>query len=239
VQKKTDSESVDILGEFGQGESVGELDAITGSRRTDTVQAIRETEIVRMPAALFDAISVRHPETTLQFMRVIANKVRSAGGAEHAAIHRHSNTANELRPDRNLKTVCILGSNRQVPVAKFASKLKSSLEDLGSTTSSLDLATVMRKLGRHAFTRMGWVSGQCDIELTHQLVEDCRMACRPGGELDRRYRANGFQQNFNIVLYVVDTPPSSQWTLTSIRQADLVLVLGMGDDPSLGEYGGC
>jgi len=150
---------VDVLGEFGQGDSVGELDAITGSTRSVTMQAIRETEIVRMPAALFDAISVRHPETTLQFMRVIASKVRRAtvSGEAHAKIHKDSNTFNELRHDRNLKTVCILGNTRNVPVAKFASKLKTSLEDLGSTTSYLDQATVMRKLGRHAFTRMGWV----------------------------------------------------------------------------------
>jgi lysophospholipid hydrolase len=105
-----------------------------------------------MPSALFEAISVRHPETTLQFMRAIATKVRSAVG-EH-----HGHMATEVRAaDRNLKTVCILGNNRSVPVAKFAGKLKASLEELGSTTSCLDLATVMRKLGRHAFTRMGWV----------------------------------------------------------------------------------
>jgi lysophospholipid hydrolase len=152
VQKKPNSESVEVLREFGQGDSVGELDAITGAARSTTVQAIRETEIVRMPSALFEAISVRHPETTLQFMRAIATKVRSAVG-EH-----HGHMATEVRAaDRNLKTVCILGNNRSVPVAKFAGKLKASLEELGSTTSCLDLATVMRKLGRHAFTRMGWV----------------------------------------------------------------------------------
>lgn len=44
------------------------------------------------------------------------------------------------------------------------------------------------------------------------------------------------QQHYEMVLYVADTPPSSQWTMTCIRQADLVLVLGAGDDPQLGEY---
>lgn len=95
---------MDILGEYGQEDSVGELDAITASPRSSTVQAIRETEIVRMPAALFDAISVRHPETTLQFMRVIANQVRGAVTSDHNKAHAVSNTSNELRPDHNLST---------------------------------------------------------------------------------------------------------------------------------------
>ncbi len=45
------------------------------------------------------------------------------------------------------------------------------------------------------------------------------------------------EQRHRVVLYVADSTPSSQWTMTCIRQADLVLVLGMGDDPALGEYG--
>lgn len=53
------------------------------------------------------------------------------------------------------ETVCILGNNRNVPVAQFAAKLKSSLEEIGAPASYLDQATVMRHLGRHAFTRMG------------------------------------------------------------------------------------
>lgn len=57
----------------------------------------------------------------------------------------------------NPETVCIIGTNRSVPVAKFAGKLKTSLEEIGGATSYLDQATVMRHLGRHAFTRMGWV----------------------------------------------------------------------------------
>jgi len=38
------------------------------------------------------------------------------------------------------------------------------------------------------------------------------------------------------VLYVADSPVNSTWTQTCIRQADCVMVVGMGDDPTLGEY---
>ena len=67
---------VRILAEYGQGDSVshwstqyvheltgnvkvGELDVITRSPRRNTVHAIRDTELVRMPLTLFNAISSR------------------------------------------------------------------------------------------------------------------------------------------------------------------------------------
>jgi lysophospholipid hydrolase len=38
---------------------VGELDVITTSPRRTTVHAIRDTELIRMPQTLFNAISAR------------------------------------------------------------------------------------------------------------------------------------------------------------------------------------
>lgn len=50
---------VQIAGEYGQGDTVGELDVITSSPRRTTVHAIRDTELIRMPQTLFNAISAR------------------------------------------------------------------------------------------------------------------------------------------------------------------------------------
>jgi lysophospholipid hydrolase len=50
---------VSIIGEYGQGDTVGELDVITSSPRKSTVHAIRDTELIRMPQTLFNAISSR------------------------------------------------------------------------------------------------------------------------------------------------------------------------------------
>ena len=69
-----------VLREYGQNDSIGELDVITAVPRSDTVNAIRDSELVRIPAALFDAISVQHPATTVQFLRLIAKRVKRAMG---------------------------------------------------------------------------------------------------------------------------------------------------------------
>ncbi|KAJ3870630.1 hypothetical protein F5051DRAFT_466117 [Lentinula edodes] len=44
---------LDIVGEYGQGDTVGELDVITSSPRSNTAHAIRDTELIRMPQTLF------------------------------------------------------------------------------------------------------------------------------------------------------------------------------------------
>ena len=200
--------SVKVVREYGQSDPIGELDVITAVSRSDTIHAIRDSELVRIPAALFDAISIKHPATTVQFMKLIAGRVKQAMAEQ--PIRALDGGMERIVSDVNLKTVCILGTNRNVPVAHFAGKLKTSLEDLGATTSYLDQGTVMRHLGRHAFARIG------QLKVAGWLADQ--------------------EQHYRTVLYVADTPPSSQWTLTCIRQADLVLILAMGDEPVLGEY---
>ena len=56
---------VDIVAEYGQGDTAGELDVITNSERTTTLHAIRDTELARMPLTLFNAISARYAQLFL------------------------------------------------------------------------------------------------------------------------------------------------------------------------------
>ncbi|TFK26799.1 hydrolase [Coprinopsis marcescibilis] len=198
-----------IEGEYGQGDTVGELDVITSSSRRNTVHAIRDTELIRMPQTLFNAISARNPQTTAQLLRMIASRVRDevdsssiSQGRTHASELGHNNT--------NLKTIAVLPSARNVPVSTFARKLQTALEGMGASTLYLNQATVSSHLGKHAFTRMG------KLKSAGWLADQ--------------------EQRYHTVLYVADSPVNSSWTQTCIRQADCVMILGMGDDPSLGEY---
>lgn len=208
--QETEGGTVETIAEHGQGESVGELDVIMTVPRGNTVHAIRDTEVARMPLTLFNAISIRHPATTIKFLRLIASRVtkevnvRSQRAAPPPG-------ALELTPSNlNLKTIAILPSSKSVPVAAFAKKLRAALEAIGAPTAYLDQTSVMRHLGRHTFSTMG------KLKVAGWLAEQ--------------------EQQYRMVLYVADTAVSSQWTVTCIRQADYVMVVGMGDDPSLGEY---
>ncbi|KAG9055050.1 phosphatidylcholine and lysophosphatidylcholine phospholipase, partial [Serendipita sp. 407] len=206
---------INIVGEYGQGDTIGELDAITNQLRHTTLHAIRDTELARMPMTLFNAISARHPRTTVQLLRMIATKVRDeVGSVVHSSKLPSAGPASGIdlsgRTNLNLKTVAIIPSNKNVPVDLFARRLQNALEDIGAPTSFLNQSAVMRHLGKHAFTRIG------KLKVAGWL-----------SELEQRYR---------IVLYVADSPVGSPWTQTCIRQADFIMVVGFGDEPALGEY---
>lgn len=199
---------VTITGEYGQGDTVGELDVITNSPRRTTMHAIRDSELIRMPQTLFNAISSRNPRTTSQLLRTIASRVRDELDSSSTQLR---NTAFELgRNNTNLKTVAVLPVSRHVPIDTFARKLKSALEEMGARTSYLNQASVSGHLGRHAFSKVGKLKAAAWL-----------------ADQEQRYRT---------VLYVADSPVNSPWTQTCIRQADFVMVVGMGDDPSIGEY---
>ncbi|TFY71167.1 hypothetical protein EVG20_g1831 [Dentipellis fragilis] len=200
---------VNIVAEYGQGDTAGEIDVITSTPRKNTVHAIRDTELIRMPQTLFNAISSRNPQTTALLLRMIASRVRS--DLDSAPNPRSWNPQLELRRNNaNLKTVAILPVSRHIPVDAFARKLHSALEGIGASTSFLNQALVSTTLGRHAFTRVG------KLKTAAWLADQ--------------------EQRYKIVLYVVDSAVNNSWTQTCIRQADFVMVVGMGDDPSIGEY---
>jgi lysophospholipid hydrolase len=194
-----DNGEVTIVGEYGQGDTVGELDVITNQPRKTMLHAIRDTELARMPMALFNAISARHPQTTVQLLRMIATRVRDEVG--NVAISSKIPPAIGMgsgvhdlsgRNNFNLKTVAILPAHRNVPVDAFAKRLQTALEDIGAPCSFLNQSVVMTHLGKHAFTRFG------KLKVAGWLAD-----------LEQRYR---------IVLYVADSPVGSPWTQTCIRQ---------------------
>ena len=104
--------------------------------------------------------------------------------------------ASELgRSNLNLKTVAILPVSRNVPIETFSKKLQSALESIGAPTSYLNQASVSSHLGRHAFTRMG------KLKVAGWLADQ--------------------EERYQIVLYVADSPVSSPWTQTCIRQVSV------------------
>jgi lysophospholipid hydrolase len=214
--------SFEIKGEFGPGESVGELEVLTDTKRPTTVHAIRDTEIAVMPKTLFNALAVRHPEITIQISRIIASRSRELARASLATISSpnylvgslgsaNSGGADMGRNNVNLKTVAILPINQRVPIVDFSERLKSAFQQVGASIALLNTATVMNKLGRHAFSRIG------KLKLVSWLGEQ--------------------EENNRLVLYLADGGVSSPWTQRCVRQADCILLVGLGDeDPSIGEY---
>jgi lysophospholipid hydrolase len=186
------------------------MEVLTNSPRSSTIHAIRDSEIAIMPATLFNALSLEHPEITLTIARIIA--ARSKSGLEPGRTNKNiSGVIDAGAKNVNLKTVAILPVISEVPILEFANRLKDSLLLIGGTVALLNNSSVSEQLGKHAFSRIG------RLKLLSWLAEQ--------------------EETHRLVIYVADGGVNSPWTQRCIRQADCILLVGFGDeDPAIGEY---
>ena len=183
-----------ILGEYGQSESLGELEVLMGEPRTATIHAIRDTEVAIMPKTLFNALSIGHPEITIAISRIIAARsAKSFKSSSDSKIHTFDFAgADSGKNNVNLKTVAVLPVTAIVPISEFADRLCEALKLIGATVALLDSAAVTRKLGKHVFSRLG------RLKLLSWLADQ--------------------EESHRLVLYVADGGINSPWTQRCIRQ---------------------
>ncbi|KAI9660101.1 MAG: phosphatidylcholine and lysophosphatidylcholine phospholipase [Bathelium mastoideum] len=210
------NETVKVTGEYGQGDSVGELEVLTETARSSTLHAIRDTEMARLPRTLFNSLAMEHPGITMKISKIIASKMRKLVedplrdvGRERTAAVQTIKASSTV----NLRTVAIIPVTAGVPVVEFGSRLLNALTQIGipNGITSLNQAAILNHLGRHAFSRMG------KLKLSQYLAD--------------------LEDKYGLVLYVTDTPVKSPWTQTCISQADCILLVGLAEgSPSIGEY---
>ncbi|OAA81203.1 Patatin-like serine hydrolase [Akanthomyces lecanii RCEF 1005] len=215
VEERKDG-GVDAKAEYGQGESVGELEVLTETARSGTLHAIRDTEIVKFPRTLFNSLAQEHPNITIKISKIIAARMRamvddpmnlSGADAGSGSIRNHGKST------MNLRTVAILPITAGVPVVDFASQLMNALSQMGTPNgaTSLNQAAILNHLGKHAFSKIG------KLRLSQYLAD--------------------LEEKYGLVVYVADTNVNSPWTQTCIAQADSILLVGLAvASPEIGEY---
>ncbi|KAF2007111.1 patatin-domain-containing protein [Amniculicola lignicola CBS 123094] len=205
-----------VIGEFGQGDSVGELEVLTESARPGNLHAIRDTELAKFPKTLFNSLALEHPGITIKISKIIASRMRALmNDPLHEQIKDRGSQATRTNVSStvNLRTVAILPVTAGIPVAEFAGRLLSALTQIGTPNGvvSLNQAAILSHLGRHAFNRMG------KLKLSQYLAD--------------------LEEKYGLVLYVADTTVKSPWTQTCISQADCILLVGLAEgSPNIGEY---
>ncbi len=212
--QESEDGKIKSLGEYGQGDSVGELEVLTESSRTSSLHAIRDTELARFPKTLFNSLAFEHPGITIKISKIIASRMRALiDNPLSDTVKDPSLAFRNVNSTVNLRTVAILPVAAGVPVVEFSRRLLSALSQLGTShgATSLNQSAILNHLGRHAFSRMG------RLKLSQYLAD--------------------LEEKYGLVLYVADTPVKSPWTRTCISQADCILLVGLAEgSPEVGEY---
>ena len=212
--QESDDGKVESVAEYGQGDSVGELEVLTESSRTCSLHAIRDTELARFPKTLFNSLAFEHPGITIKISKIIASRMRALiDNPLNEKLKNASLAVRNANSTTNLRTVAVLPVTAGVPVIEFSRRLLNALSQLGTSrgATSLNQSAILDHLGRHAFSRMG------KLKLSQYLAD--------------------LEEKYGLVLYVADTPVKSPWTHTCISQADCILLVGLAEgSPEIGEY---
>ncbi|TKA49417.1 Lysophospholipase nte1 [Friedmanniomyces endolithicus] len=216
IQEDKDGK-MQVIGEYGQGDSVGELEVLTESTRPGTLHAIRDSELAKFPKTLFNSLAQEHPGITIKVSKIIASRMRAlienpmtepAATESKLAVSRPKSTSM-----MNLRTVAIVPCTAGVPVVEFSNKLQAALVQIGTVNgvTTLNQSSILNHLGRHAFSKLG------KLKLSQYLAD--------------------LEEKYGLVLYVADTSVKSPWTQTCISQADCIYLVGLAEgSPSIGEY---
>lgn len=215
IQENDDGE-MKVIGEYGQGDSVGELEVLTETTRPGTLHAIRDTELAKFPKTLFNSLAQEHPGITIKVSKIIASRMRALIENPQNELESYNKLSVErpkVASTSNLRTVAIMPCTAGVPVVEFGNKLQSALHQIGTPNgvSVLSQSTILNHLGRHAFTKMG------KLKLAQYLAD--------------------LEEKYGIVIYVADTSVKSPWTQTCLSQADCIYMVGLAEgSPAIGEY---
>uniref|UniRef100_A0A672RUE2 lysophospholipase n=1 Tax=Sinocyclocheilus grahami TaxID=75366 RepID=A0A672RUE2_SINGR len=200
----------ELVGEYGRGDLIGVVEALTRQPRATTVHAVRDTELVKLPEGTLNNIKRRYPQVVTRLIHLLGQKIlgnlqqpRSALGLPSVA-----SSPDVTNPASNLSTVAVLPVCDEVPISAFNLELSHALSAIGPTLL-LTSDIIRERLGAsaldsiHEYRLSGWLAQQEDIN--------------------------------RIVLYQTDSG-MTPWTQRCIRQADCILILGLGDqEPALGE----
>nr|XP_020835522.1 neuropathy target esterase isoform X4 [Phascolarctos cinereus] len=202
----------ELVGEYGRGDLIGVVEALTRQPRATTVHAVRDTELAKLPEGTLSHIKRRYPQVVTRLIHLLSQKIlgnlqqlQGPFPGSGLGVPPPSELTN---PASNLATVAVLPVCAEVPMVAFTLELQHALRAIGPTLL-LNSDIIRARLGASAldsiqeFRLSGWLAQQED---THR-----------------------------IVLYQTDgslTP----WTVRCLRQADCILIVGLGDqEPTLGQ----
>ncbi|KAI1900623.1 hypothetical protein AGOR_G00051830 [Albula goreensis] len=204
----------EIIGEYGRGDLIGVVEALTHQNRATTVHAVRDSELAKLPEGALNSIKRKYPQVVTRLIHLLGQKIlgnlQQGNGplARGLALHTPNSKFDSGNPASNLSTVAILPVSDEVPLTAFTLELQHALSAIGPTLL-LTSDIIKQRLGAaaldnvHEYRLSSWLGQQEDIH--------------------------------RIVLYQSDSS-LTPWTQRCIRQADFIIIVGLGEqEPTVGE----
>ena len=187
-----------MVGEFGRGELVGIVETLMKKPRSETVIAVRDTEVAKLPSGLIDLIKMRFPNILMRLIKLLGEKLQQSW--DNVPVDNKTVTVSSqmhCSPQSNLSTVAVIGLSPDVPVMPFTYELLHGLKHVGPCLR-LTREYVLSSLGNDAFDKA------LDFRLSAWL--------------------DSLEDKYQIILYQCENELNS-WTRLCVRHADVIFIL--------------
>uniref|UniRef100_A0A672HEZ4 lysophospholipase n=1 Tax=Salarias fasciatus TaxID=181472 RepID=A0A672HEZ4_SALFA len=198
----------ELVGEYGRGDLIGVVEALTHMNRATTVHAVRDSELAKLPEGALNSIKRRYPQVVTRLIHLLGQKILGNMQQVSGPLAGKHASWDSGNPASNLSTVAILPVSDDVPLTAFTLELQHALSGIGPPLL-LTSDIIKQRLGSaaldsvHEYRLSSWLGQQEDIH--------------------------------RIVLYQSD-PSLTPWTQRCIRQADCIIIVGVGEqEPAVGE----
>ncbi len=114
---RRDEQGVHLIGQIVMGETVGELGVLTQRPRTASVRALRDSEVLRLPAEHLEAVGAKYPQALVGLSRLALRR------ATEPRVARYQDAAP--------RTIALLAQSAGVDLFLFAHTLSQSLGRYG------------------------------------------------------------------------------------------------------------
>uniref|UniRef100_A0A5F8H1V7 lysophospholipase n=1 Tax=Monodelphis domestica TaxID=13616 RepID=A0A5F8H1V7_MONDO len=207
VIKKDDGKKR-LAAEYGRGDLIGVVETLTYQSRATTVHAIRDSELAKLPGGALNFIKRRYPQVVTRLIHLLGQKI--LGNLQQVGVsgHQHGVYFSSSKWDSG-NPASNLSTVTIMPVS----------DDVPLLTFTLELEHALHDIGKNS------VSINKVLLSVSSSVHEYRLSSWLGQQEDIH----------RIVLYQADTT-LTPWTQRCFRQADCILIVGMGDqEPSVGE----
>ncbi|CAB4061763.1 NTE [Lepeophtheirus salmonis] len=153
-----------MLNEYSRGDMVGLVDVVTSDNRYQTVMAVRDSELCKVPGQLLHLLKIRYPVVVSKLISLLGKRLI---GTWNMGPGRTIGTKSALNEGSQFTTVALFSGSHSVPLTAFASELTHALTIVGSVIH-ISSCTIYDRFGptamdsNHEFRLTSWLGQQED-----------------------------------------------------------------------------
>uniref|UniRef100_A0A8C2JL23 lysophospholipase n=1 Tax=Cyprinus carpio TaxID=7962 RepID=A0A8C2JL23_CYPCA len=200
----------ELTGEYGKGDLIGVVEALTHQNRATTVHAVRDSELAKLPEGALSSIKRKFPQVVTRLIHLLGQKILQQvnGPWTGVSLQTPGSKWDVGNPASNLSTVTVLPVSEEVPLTAFTLELQHALLAIGPTLL-LTSDIIKQRLGSAALDRYS-----IRVSLDNMLsIKKC--LCLFVSQLERMLEGSAVRaQKQLVLLHREDGPPpkgTAEW----------------------------